>query len=91
VANDTPITSQRLERILAYMVAAAIGLSIACFLAVIIGTAAGVTADQFVTVPPWPTIRILPLIGLPLGAILLVALIVISSLRRGREAKDARK
>ena len=30
-------------------------------------------------------------VGLPLGAVLLVALIVISSLRRGREAKDARK
>ncbi len=91
VANDTPITSQRLERILAFMVASAIGLSIICFLVVIIATAAGVSSDDFVTTAPWPTIRVLPLIGLPLGAILLVALIVISSLRRGREAKDARK
>ena len=90
VANDTPITSHRLERILAFMVAAAVGLSIICFLAVIIATGVGTSATQF-SQAPWPTIYVLPLIGLPLGAALMVALIVISGLRRGRESKDARK
>lgn len=90
MANDTPITSERLERILAYMVAAAIGLSIACFLALIIATGAGVGKDTF-SQPPWPTIIVLPAIGLPLGAVVLIALLVISGIRRGRETKDARK
>jgi hypothetical protein len=90
VPNDTPITSHRLERILAFMVAAAIGLSIACFLALIIATGVGVGKDAF-SQPPWPTVIVLPAIGLPLGAVLLVALIVISGIRRGREAKDAGK
>jgi len=90
VPDDTPITSQRLERILAFMVAAAIGLSIACFLALIIATAVGVGKDAF-SQAPWPTIIVLPAIGLPMGALILVALIVISSIRRGREAKDAGK
>ena len=90
MANDTPITSHRLERILAFMVAAAVGLSIICFLALIIATGVGVGAEQF-SQAPWPTIIVLPAIGLPLGAVLMVALIVISGVRRGREAKDARK
>jgi hypothetical protein len=90
VPNDAPITSQRLERILAFMVASAVGLSIICFLAVIIATGVGVGKDTF-SQNPWPTIIFLPVVGLPIGAVILVALIVISSIRRGREAKDARK
>lgn len=88
VANDTPVTAHRGERILAYMVASAIGLSIIAFLAVIIATAAGLKAEQFAAAP-WPTIIVLPAIGLPLGLIALIVLIVISGLRRGREARDA--
>ena len=41
--------------------------------------------------PPWPTIIILPAIGLPIGLVLVIALIIVSGLRRGREARDARK
>lgn len=72
------------------MVAAAIGLSIVCFLAIILAPLAGVGSEQF-SAPPWPTIYLLPVIGLPLGAALMVALIVISGIRRGRETRDARK
>lgn len=88
MANDTPITAHRGERILAYMVASAIGLSIISFLAIIIATGAGL--KDFGT-PPWPTIVILPAIGLPIGLVLMIALIVVSGLRRGREARDASK
>lgn len=65
------------------MLASAIGLSIVAMLASIIG---GQSMDGL-----WPTIRLLPLVGLPLAAIFLIALVVTSSIRRGREAKDARK
>lgn len=88
MANDTPILGNQLERTLAFMVAAAIGLSILCFVAVIIGTAAGVTNFG---VGIWPIAIVLPSIGLPLGLLLMVAVIIISGIRRGREAKDARK
>ena len=92
VAEDTsPILSQRTERVLAFMVASAIGLSILCFLAIIIGTAVGARTAQTQGEGAWPVVGVLPLVGLPLGAALLVALIVISGIRRGREAKDARK
>lgn len=69
------------------MIASAIGLSILCFIIVIIATAAGIT--NFGT-PPWPTVIILPAIGLPIGLVLMIVLIVVSGLRRGREARDAR-
>lgn len=79
---------QRGERVLAFMVAAAVGLSVLCFLAVILAPLFGLSKDQF-SQPPWPTIIVLPGIGLPIGLILMIALIVVSGVRRGREAKDA--
>lgn len=87
-AENTPIIEHRGERVLAFMVASAIGLSILCFVAVIIATAAGV--KNFGT-PPWPTVIVLPTIGLPIGLVLVIALIIVSGLRRGREARDAAK
>jgi hypothetical protein len=88
VTNDIPISDHRLERILAYMVASAVGLSIISFLAVIIASGVGVTAEQF-SQPPWPTVIVLPVIGLPIGVAVLIALLLISSIRRGREARNA--
>jgi len=89
VPHESPITAHRAERILAYMVASAIGLSIFAFVAVIIAHFAGLSTPAFAN-PPWPTVIILPTIGLPIGLALLIALIVVSGVRRGREAKDAR-
>ncbi len=72
----------RTERILAYMVFSSIGLSVLCFLAVIIGTPLGwVHPDQSV----WATIIILPLVGLPIGFVLIIVLIVINAVRRSRD------
>lgn len=86
MAHDTPITGNRGERILALMIASAVGLSILSFLSIIIGTAVGVrNFGQGV----WPVLIFLPQIGLPFGLILMVILIVKSGLRRGREARDA--
>ena len=90
VAKDTPVTDNRLERILAFMVAAAIGLSIICFLAVIIATAVGTTPEAF-SQGVWPTVIVLPAIGLPLGLVLVITLIIVSAVRRGRKARDAGK
>ena len=70
------------------MVASAIGLSIIAFLAVIIGTATGVTDFSG---GAWPVAIVLPAIGLPIGLVLMIALIIVSGLRRGREARDASK
>jgi uncharacterized membrane protein len=90
VAIDTPITDHRVERILAFMVLSAVGLSIVAFIAIIIGTGVGLKAADF-SGGIWPVVFVLPLVGLPIGLVLMIALIIISGIRRGREAKDARK
>lgn len=86
MAQDTPISGNRGERILAFMVAAAVGLSITAFVSIIIGTASGVrNFGEGI----WPVAFVLPLIGLPMGLILIIVLIVASGRRRGREARNA--
>lgn len=65
------------------MAATVIGLSVLAIIAVLIGSAAG--ADP--RTPPWPTIITLPLIAFPLGILLILAFVVTSAVRRGREAR----
>ncbi len=71
---------------LAFMMLAIVGLSILAFLAVILGTAAGLTAKDF-AVGVWPVVFTLPLIGLPIGFILILILLITTARRRGREAR----
>jgi hypothetical protein len=87
VSNQTPVTDHRAERVLAYMVAATIGISILAFLAVMIGTLAGVGANDGFSQGVWPVILVLPLIGLPLGFILLITLLILNGVRRARESR----
>jgi uncharacterized membrane protein len=90
VAKETPVTIHRNERVLAYMIAAIVGLSIIAFFAVIIGTATGLTAKDF-SGGVWPAIFTLPLVGLPIGMLLIVVLLIISARRRSRETRAATK
>jgi uncharacterized membrane protein len=86
VAEKSPVNDNRNERILAYMLAAAIGLSVLAIVAIIAGTGFGVRDfDEGV----WPTIVVLPTIGLPIGFVLLIVLIVLSAARKSRAARDA--
>lgn len=88
VPEESFVMSNRVERVLAYMVASIIVLSLAAFIALIVGTAVGLERDDFAQ-GIWPTITILPLIGLPIGFVLIIVLLVVSAVRRGRAARDA--
>ena len=88
MTTQIPHAANRLERILAYMVAAVVGLSILCFLAVIIGTSAGVGDNDGFSAGVWPIVISVPNLGLPLGFLLIIALLVTSAIRRSREAKE---
>lgn len=88
VPEESFVMSNRVERALAYMVASVIVLSLASFVALIAGTAAGMGPVDFAT-GIWPAVTILPLIGLPIGFVLIIVLLVVSVIRRGRAAKDA--
>ena len=86
MAKNNPVDVNRNERILAYMLASAIGLSILAIIAILVGTGVGVRDfDEGV----WPVIIMLPNIGFPLGIILLVVLVVVSARRKSRAARDA--
>ena len=80
------ITEHRAERILAYMFIGVIGLSIICFFAVMIATFSGVSREEMGT-GIWPLVVSLPLFGLPLAFVLLIALLIINGVRRARASR----
>jgi hypothetical protein len=88
VTKEPTVTIHRNERVIAYMIAAIVGLSILAFLTVILATWAGLTAKDFAQ-GVWPAILNLPEIGLPIGLILIIVLLVVSMRRRAREAREA--
>lgn len=73
---------------MAYMIVGIVGLSIVAFFAVIIGTFAGMKGPDF-AVGVWPAISYMPLIGLPIGFLLIIVLLILSVRRRGKEAANA--
>lgn len=81
------MTIHRNERILAFMIAAIVGLSILAFLTVIIATASGLKGNEF-TGGFWQFVALLPSVGLPVGFVMIIVLIVLSGRRRSREARD---
>jgi len=80
---DESYEPSRAERILVMMTAACIGLSVLCFLAIVVVT--GVLHIEGAG-PVWLIVVTLPLIGLPLGFGLFLALFVVNVVRRRRRA-----
>jgi hypothetical protein len=81
---DVPV--RRIDRVLTYMALGLTVLSIVCFFAVILARPLGVT--DFAA-GLWPTVVILPLIALPIAFLMIVALLVMSFVRRSRANKGA--
>ena len=81
MAADTPPPPSRLERVLATMVAGVIGLSVLSFLAIIVATWSGFGRADF-GAGLWPIVTMIPLMGLPLGFVLIIGLLVVSTRRR---------
>jgi hypothetical protein len=77
--GDVPV--RRLDRILAYMSLGLAIVSIGCFFAVIIARPLGVT-DFAQGI--WPLIVVLPLIALPIAFLMIVALLIMTFVRRAR-------
>ena len=82
-APETP--TSRIDSILAYAALGLAALSVACFFAIIIGTALGMTQQDFLA-GAWPVVAALPMYGLPLAFIFIIALLVLSFVRKGRAA-----
>lgn len=85
MAENTPVGLNRIERILAVMIASSAGLSIVCIVAVFIAQVSGETDFDG---GAWPIVRFLPVIGLPFAFVLIVVLLVVSVVRRRRLGSD---
>lgn len=79
--EDVPI--RRIDRILAFMSLGLLILSIVCFFAIMIGSSTG--ADMSTGV--WPTVGVLIYIAPPVAFACLVAVLIMSFVRRGRANK----
>ncbi|MGW4930190.1 multidrug ABC transporter ATPase [Agromyces sp. NPDC004153] len=87
MSDSGPVTQHRAERILAYMFVAIVGLSILAFIAVMIGTAVGAGANDGFSQGIWPIVLTLPLFGLPIAFLLLIALLIVNGVRRARAGR----
>ena len=87
VAQNSPVDTNRSQRVIAYMIASSIGLSILAIFANLAISAAGVDKSEGL----WPTIVLLPTVGLPIGFILIFVLLIMSVVTRARAARDAGK
>lgn len=81
MANDTPVPPNRTERILRNMAVSAAGLSVLAILANIVAGLAGIDRSG----GAWPVVVVLPLVGLPIAFLFVIAFTVVSFLRRRRE------
>jgi len=84
-AQNSEPEIRRLDRILAFTALGLAAASIICFFAIIIGTAVGMTKEDFVD-GAWPFVAGIPYWGLPAAFAMIVALLIMSFVRKGRAA-----
>ena len=79
--EDVPV--RRIDRILAFMSLGLLALSIVCFLAIMIGTSAGMEQADFGQ-GVWPAVGFLVWVAPILAFFLLLAVLIMSFVRRSR-------
>ncbi|CAM5359023.1 hypothetical protein [Leifsonia shinshuensis] len=89
MTSQTPPPASRLQRVLSYIVAALVVVSLVCIAAILIGSAVGGMPQQGSGQGLWPAVFLLPLIALPIAFVLLITLIIITGRQRSRAAKAA--
>ena len=82
MAENTAVPLNRIERVLAFMIASVAGLSVLAIIAIIIASAAKADTSN----GPWLTIAVLPTVGLPIAFLLIIVFAVVSIVRRRRIA-----
>ena len=83
-ADDAPV--RPIDRILTFMSLGVIVLSVACFFALLIADAAGLDTEDFAE-GIWPVVATVPMIGLPVGFVLIFVLLIMTMIRKGRASK----
>ena len=84
MAENTPVPLNRIERILAFMIAGIGGLSVLAIIAILIATFSKADTSE----GPWLLIAVFPTLGLPIAFVLIIVFAVVSIVRRRRIARD---
>ncbi len=82
--GDVPV--RRIDRVLAFMSLGLLVLSIACFLAIMIGTAAGMQQSDYAT-GIWPAVGLIVWAAPIIAFLLLITVLIMSFVRRARANK----
>jgi hypothetical protein len=83
--TEPEVPVRRLDRILAFSALGIAAASVICFFAIIIGTAVGMDQSAFGE-GVWPLVAAIPFWGLPVAFAMIIALLVMSFIRKGRAA-----
>ncbi|MCK6067561.1 MULTISPECIES: multidrug ABC transporter ATPase [Microbacterium] len=81
-SDDLPV--RRIDRVLAFMSLGLLVLSIACFVAIMIGSASGADFSSGI----WPTVGVTVYIAPILAFVMLMTVLVMSFVRRARANRD---
>ncbi len=84
-AGDLPV--RRIDRILAFMSLGLLVLSIVCFFSIIIATGPGGLNQSDFRTGIWPVVTLLVYVAPPVAFALLLALLIMTFVRRGRANK----
>lgn len=87
MTQQTPPSASRLQRVLSYIVAALVAVSLVCIAAILIGSALGAMPQQGSGQGLWPAVFLFPALALPIGFVLIIVLIVVAGSLRRRDAK----
>ena len=89
MTQQTPPPVSRFQRILSYILAALVVVSLACIAAILIGSAVGGMPQQGSGEGVWPVVFLFPLMALPIAFVLFIVLIVVVGRQRSRATKAA--
>ena len=89
MTSQTPPPASRLQRVLSYIVAALVVVSLVCIAAILVGSALGGMPQQGSGQGLWPAVFLFPLIAFPIAFVLVITLIIVNGRQRSRDAKAA--
>lgn len=84
---DPDVPVRRVDRILAFTALGLAAASILCFFAIIIGTAVGMQQQDFGS-GVWPFVAAVPYWGLPAAFVMIIVLLSMSFVRKGRASRS---
>ncbi|MFJ4222611.1 multidrug ABC transporter ATPase [Microbacterium sp. NPDC089695] len=84
---EPEVPVRRIDTVLAFTALGIGAASIICFFAIIIGTAVGMQQEDF-GVGVWPIVAAIPYWGLPVAFIMIIVLLIMSFIRKGRASRS---